>query len=1024
MKNFLYAAAGTLFFCGTGLLGAPSVNLLPGDADVEQEYRSMTGGAYTNSFPNKPRWKYDTAKGYKSKHSIRIFKQGTGVGVKALRLPEGTYTFSFHAKADREGQAGYIAVNAVTDGWPAVLRRRAKNEIKLSTEWKRFSYTFHADGKKLYSPYYGNREAGVNFDRFMLNRGPKALEWVSTSSEMLVLNLPEGTGYVYPFGKKIPLTLSLVCHTKERASGKITLEITDYTGKVILHRQYDPVYDAQGICRKKFMLDLKKSGFFRIRAFRNRGRTQVSGSIVLVRPPEKTLPEIEPCVGLCSAQTQLEGSKLLGVKWLQQYVSWYAMEEVKGRYSFTDMELMKKYKQMGFKLQALVTSGPPEWALSPELNRTIRKMNIHYPRCVAEVAVQEKYYRPLMREFAKRYKGLFDIYELGGELDALLGLNVYYKGKDSKNMVGPFVLGESYEKVCHMMQIAAQEILKTDPKARISSVRPSDVDARYAYIYSREVFKRLGKYMTCFGIDCYPQPRWIGPGQPSTGTEQDLAIRYRDSRNAMKGLVKGKDVMISEYGYFIDHTRIHDPVYMAEHVNRVARSFLKARLIGMKSLHYYTATSTSLEGKRYHMGIWYQNYPLAAAASLSSVGRIVENVTECKEIRLHDRIGIGVFRKSDGRAVGALWSIDDKFTPRLELPNDRFLVTDVMGNPLDLPVKNGKIQLQLSPVPCYIWRTEKGTGNYEKLCTKLSRLHIVEKVPLQIDLRMDSRTRAKALLKNSSLTKEIRGTLRYRNEAGKLCLTPFTVKNNSSATVKLPLQKNNRLFEGTFLFPGYEPYKVQFTVPDLIRVQRIAPAGLEKGLDAWKGVTPLRIAGKDHIHPVDHTTYNGSEDLGAALYLAHDGKYFYFAAAVTDDRHFNKFSVSRLWRGDSLQMGFDPEVNFVRSGNDLDEDDTTLSAALLTGGPTLEVHRGNTRFELQRKSVFKILRNERKKETLYLIKMPLSLIGREMRSGKVFNFNCLFMDDDTDSGADYWLFLRQGLAGSLRPDKWAACILE
>ena len=34
------------------------------------------------------------------------------------------------------------------------------------------------------------------------------------------------------------------------------------------------------------------------------------------------------------------------------------------------------------------------------------------------------------------------------------------------------------------------------------------------------------------------------------------------------------------------------------------------------------------------------------------------------------------------------------------------------------------------------------------------------------------------------------------------------------------------------------------------------------------------------------------------------------------------------------------------------------------------------------------------------------------------------MDDDTDSGADYWLFLRQGLAGGLRPDKFAPCILK
>ena len=55
---------------------------------------------------------------------------------------------------------------------------------------------------------------------------------------------------------------------------------------------------------------------------------------------------------------------------------------------------------------------------------------------------------------------MVDIYELGGELDALLGLNTYYKSLDNKNMVGPFVLGESFDIVTKQMAIAAEEIRK------------------------------------------------------------------------------------------------------------------------------------------------------------------------------------------------------------------------------------------------------------------------------------------------------------------------------------------------------------------------------------------------------------------------------------------------------------------------------------------------------------------------------------------------------------------------------------
>lgn len=352
-------------------------------------------------------------------------------------------------------------------------------------------------------------------------------------------------------------------------------------------------------------------------------------------------------------------------------------------------------------MQILVTSGVPLWVLPPEVMKDAAKYGMDHSRLLPPDDKLENW-RMFIRSFMKQYGDVVDIYELGGELDALLGLNTYYKSRDNKNMTGPFVLGESFNTVTRQMSIAAEEIRKVVPDARISAVRPSDVDARYAYAYSGEFFKKNGKDLNCFGIDCYPQPRWIGSGQPATGTEQDLAKRYKDAKAVLEQYGKGSDVYISEYGYFIDFNEVANPVYLQEQVNRLARSYLKAKLVGMKSLHWFAADNTNLEGKRYHMGIWWRQMPLPAVAALNIVGRVVDNVRECAEIPVNENMGVAVFGKYDGRAVGALWSLKPDFTPSVILDADRFTVTDVMGNPVNPAVENGKIRLVLSEQPYYV----------------------------------------------------------------------------------------------------------------------------------------------------------------------------------------------------------------------------------------------------------------------------------------------------------------------------------
>ena len=69
-----------------------------------------------------------------------------------------------------------------------------------------------------------------------------------------------------------------------------------------------------------------------------------------------------------------------------------------------------------------MTSGVPRWVLTPGVEKAAAKYGMDYPRLLPPEDKLENW-RMFMRSFMKQYKDVVDIYELGGELDALLGLN-------------------------------------------------------------------------------------------------------------------------------------------------------------------------------------------------------------------------------------------------------------------------------------------------------------------------------------------------------------------------------------------------------------------------------------------------------------------------------------------------------------------------------------------------------------------------------------------------------------------------
>lgn len=1013
-----------LILCLLALSGAiwaaNTPNLLTGDADVEISPAAMTSGPWSNSFPDKPRWSWQENDGFASSSCIRV-TEFAGIACTPVNLQPGEYTFSFMAKGETEEATAYIMVNPQSSTWTDVLTLRSKNAITVTTEWKQYTYTFKVEKEGLYSAYYGTAKSTIRFDRFMLNAGNAPKPWCPTSPFAIAIQLPPNNGNVIKIGNPVDINVKIIKYTEDNPGNTLKVNIIDYVGTEIRRESFPIAFDKEGTFNAKITAPGHNSGWFRITAQIDDTEAQWN-SYVITREPEPTITEVEPFTGLVSAEQFLQAAQLIGIKWLQPHIFWPSMENAEGKYNL-DFSKWQEYKNMGFKLQCMVGTSAPQWAMVPlELEKS-NAMKISYHRFLPNPQLLETSWKNLFREYFKKYKGLMDIYELGGELDALIGLNTYYKSMDTENVLHAFVLGEYMERMTKQLNIAAEEILAAEPNARISAVRPSDVDSRYDYAYSRKVFEKCGKNLNCFGIDCYPQPRWIGPGQPMVGTEQDLTKRYNDSVAAMEGLVTNKGLMISEYGYFIDFAEIQNLHWLRIHLNRLARSFLKARAVGFKSLHWYTTNSSSLEGKRYHMGIWYRSKPLPAVAAMNAVARVVENVNATNEPQLSSNIGAAVFRKVDGRAVAALWQINDGEAPKVAFDHKDFQLTDVMGNPLPNAQQGTKIVLKLSDCPVYIWSNSKNKDNYAILSQAINNAIVTEGLPCHMTFRMASQNSLKLYVKNNSLQKDCIGTANYDCDGIKGTTAPTVAPKGQTAIMLFPLPKPGKSLSATVNFEGYEPVQLHFTTPDILIVPRTPPLPIDGNINSWKHIPPVTIGDNDHIHPVDHTTYSGMNDLSANLRLAYDDQFIYFSAEVTDDSHFNKFENNQIWKGDSMQIAMDPEMNCIKKENGLDPDDSLVTVGLLSSGPALAVNISPDKNALQQNIAFTVTRDDKTRKTIYMVKFPFKSAAPKLKPGDIFGFNCITFDDDSNAGADYWLFLKQGLGGGHKPDKFQPCML-
>ncbi len=182
----------------------------------------------------------------------------------------------------------------------------------------------------------------------------------------------------------------------------------------------------------------------------------------------------------------------------------------------------------------------------------------------------------------------------------------------------------------------------------------------------------------------------------------------------------------------------------------------------------------------------------------------------------------------------------------------------------------------------------------------------------------------------------------------------------------------------------------------------------------WNTKSAVKLDNLSQVKQISN--WGGTADLSGSLYMGYDEKYFYLAAKVTDDIHFDHDDQNRLYTVDSLQFAFAPE-------KDKNSKRTEIGLALMDGKPTivrysyaggvslLGIPDSALEYDLNKFVDTDYAVTNNGSETVYELKIPWGeLFGPSFTVGSVGSvyFSALINDND-GNGRRGWIELCGGI---------------
>ena len=1000
LKNFITVCA---VFVLPGIIIAG--NILEGDSSFE----TSVGDKIVSSANGIVKWELNSDTAWDGKQSVKLnFPSGDWCQSKPFCIiaeEDGkTFTFSVYAKSEREGVPARLYM--IQQNWSHGIHGQ---EFKLTKEWKRYSISGRLKNGHYWLGFGTNVPSVIWMDAFQFERGEKPSDYINCDMA-IGISVPYAYDNVFFEGEKIPVSFMGIDLKNDGSRKDLThsFTISDYSCKTV-EKKRQVIVPENGKFNFKYEFVPPGLGWFLIRAeLKNHEKTlaTASGAICVVAPPVEIRKGRVPFCG--TVGTYMAGLERIGNHWMEVCTHWKDSEAVQGKYTWKDCSWMHR-GDMKARLVVAHFPSVPKWAWDPQDVADCKEMKMPVPSSGFLPAKEHlESWRKFIHELVLHYKGQLDIIEIGGEDDLTFGGNSYYRSKFPKNTkCGQLVSGPAYDRYSEMIRIACEEIRKTDPNQKIGIVRPSgwdcsDVSPKYSF--SAATIKNCRRLFDLFPLDCYCQPRYIGPGLSLPAFPEDF---LPDSLNGALDICQnngnGQNVYIAEFGYALDYNVEPDSSYAMEMVKRLARSYLVARMIPrVESLHWFH-TNGCIEGGKYHYGLWRFGMPMATVAAYSAVARIVENVELSKELVLGGDSKAVVFKKA-GRADAAVWFVRGNGKLKLNNMPEGLVITDVMGNKL-YPLNT----IDLDEFPIYFGM--KGDDAFDKLSGILSQSEMICK-PVRLSFYTP---------------RNDKGILQLKNIAGKDIDTIVTIdkidrhvflKNGQRTNIEIPINKNKVEVSAD---SGNDYEKVNASYP--VAFESCPKVGFKVKIDGdlseWDDLPFIAMNQRSQIMPPDPwVEWRGPEQFSAKVYTGWDGKYFYMAAEVKDKTHSNRFS-GEIYKGDCIQFAFDPLADSLRSRYGVD--DKEMGMALVGGKPAFVQWVGQG---IWNDCEYAVKRDDKEKKTFYEIRIPLASLGIPLEKGSAFGFNFVIFNDDTGAGSNYYYQFAPGITGGKNPAVFKKFVLE
>ncbi len=414
-----------------------------------------------------------------------------------------------------------------------------------------------------------------------------------------------------------------------------------------------------------------------------------------------------------------------------------------------------------------------------------------------------------------------------------------------------------------------------------------------------------------------------------------------------------------------------------------------------------------------------------------SVKTVVNQLSGAKlvgRIPMGERIWALAYTRK-GRAMIALWSLDDGVTLKLKDASAIKGITSMLGTPILLKGNT----LNLSGRPIYL---DADAKKLDALKAQIAAATISGDTRYRLSLNLSpEKTRPGAAVLNvsvenvsnrpqaaPSIAVSVEKPWRLANmpRPSRRTIQPGE-KRHISVMARGPVTKGGEvvLNASAAIADGGMPMHVRRSSRYMIAPRRPANFKADGDLSEWKKFTPV-LMGQDseqrHI-----IGWRGIADCSVRWYIASDTKGMYFAAAIKDDVHHQPSTADRaihIWQSDSIQIGLDTAGDAKPCSNVPQYDgvnDVEFGLASGAGGAGEKAiafawedpRKGQRGWKLKQ---FAVVRDEASKTTFYEAMIPWSKLPiKHAPTGKWMGVNIVVNDND-GKGRRGWLEWASGIS--------------